>query len=80
MILKEAEQELKKKLRTLETMDMEEGSYEMWKKQPLTQIMFGNLELAYYLDLQEKGIDWRKTIESMLTYPPQCCRTKETVQ
>ena len=71
MILKECETAVKDELRNLESMPIEEGAYEMWKKQTLTRLLFANLELAYYMDLKEEGIDWRSTIEVMLSRAPR---------
>jgi len=39
----------------------------MWRRQPLTQQLLGKLEDAYYSDLMDNNIDWRATIEHLLT-------------
>ena len=70
MILQEMRKQLRQDLKTLESMDVEEGAYEMWRRQPLTTQLFGKLEDAYYSDLQESNIDWRATIERILTTQP----------
>ena len=67
MILQKMRQQLRQDLKTLESVPVEEGAYEMWRRQPLTQQLLGKLEDAYYSDLMDNNIDWRATIEHLLT-------------